>query len=409
MSMQEFSMLTQALSRLEDRPVVVSVERCLNRRHKEAGCQHCIDLCPKQAVSQPECIEVDFEKCVACGLCWRVCPTEVFTLKAIDDRKLFAQIGSLLSQGSSIEVACSLVVKDEAVRSNSQGILELTCLGQLSPSLLIGGIVAGEELIWVNDSLCPECQHSSVYSIVKNTVATSRNLLRAFGREPSIFSYQDSMGLLPVKRTSRNTMKVNAEQLSYSRRDLFRSLGRRATREMAEIASNMIENILPAPATPKLLEQYLLAQRLLLAKLLLKLGEPSKDILNLVGLPMAELKISEQCSACGLCCKFCPTGALQSEASDNDIKLTFATIYCVACGICQKVCPSNSIKFSYEINTTRLVEQEPEILMRCKATSCTICDAPCTSNDPESLCFVCQKRSEQRETLSGSSLGLRGL
>ncbi len=407
MSMLEFTMLTQALSRLDDQPIVVSMERCLNRRHKDAGCHRCIDLCPKRAISQPECIEVDLEKCVACGLCWRVCPTEVFALKVVDDRRLLAQVSSLVSQGNRLEVACSRAVRDEAIRSGCQSMLELTCLGQLSSALLIGSIVAGAEAIWLNDSLCPECQLSSVYSVVRDTVATSRNLLRAFGQKQSVFSYQDSAGLLLAKGTGSSAMKVRAEHLSYSRRQLFRSLGSKVAREVAEMASNVVEDIVSAPTAARMLKQHLPEQRLLLARLLLKLGKPTKDSLHLGRLPMAEVKISDQCCACDLCSKFCPTGALKSEASDDDIKFTFTTIYCIACGLCLKVCPSDAIKLSYEVSTARLVEQEPEVLLRCELTPCTMCSSPCASNGPAQLCFVCRKKVERQEALSSSSLELQ--
>ncbi len=404
-----FTMLNQVLSRLDDRPIVVSVERCLNRRHKDAGCHRCIDLCPKQAISQPECIEVDDERCVACGLCWRVCPTDVFALKAVDDRKLLAQLCSLLSKGRRIEVACSRAVRDEALRSNCPGVLELTCLGQISSALLIGGIVAGAEAIWLNDSLCHECELGVSHTIVKDTVATSRNLLRAFGRESSVFSYQDSPALLSTKGVSRAAMGVRAEELAYSRRDLFRFLGSQAAREVTEIAFNVMENIVSAPTTARILEPHLPAQRLLLAELILKLGKPVIDSLHLGRLPVAEVRFSDQCSACGLCAKFCPTGALKSETSDDDIKLTFTTIHCIACGICLKVCPSDAIKLSYEISTAKLAEQEPEVLVRSKLAPCTMCGAPCASNSPEPLCFVCRKREERQKALSKSSLGLRPL
>ncbi len=407
MSVLEFTMLTQALSRLEERPIVVSAEQCLNSRHKDADCHRCIDLCPKQAISQREYMEVDAERCVACGLCWRVCPTEVFTLKAVDDRNLLAQLCSLLSQGNRLEVACSRAVREGTIRSGSSGILELTCLGQLSSALLIGSIVAGAEAIWINDSLCPECALGSIYSTVKDTVATSRSLLGAFGREQSIFSYQDSAWLLPAKGASSAAVKVRAEQPLYSRRDLFHSLGSRVARGVTEMAFSVMEDFVSTPNAAKTLEQHLPARRLLLAQLLLKLGKPAKGSLNLDRLPMAQVKFSDHCSACGLCSKFCPTGALKSEASDDDIKFTFTTIYCIACGICRKVCPNDAIKLSCEISTARLIEQEPEVLMRCAAALCAVCGVPCASNGPQPLCFVCRKRVERQKTLSSSLLALR--
>lgn len=409
MSMLAFTtFIYQVLSKLEDQPVGVAVERCLNRHHKDAGCHRCIDLCPQQAISQLEYIQVDTEKCVNCGLCWCVCPTEVFTLKAVDERKLLAQVGSLLSQGNRLEFACSRAAGDEILRSNCAGVLELNCLGQLSPLLLVGSIVAGAETIWLNDSLCHECKLRANHAIVEETVGVTRSLIRAFGREQSVFNYKDSADLLSGEGVGRTAVRLRAEDSLLSRRDVFRSLGGRAALELTDMASNMIRDILSFPATGKSLEQHIPMRRRLLARLLAKLGKPATDLLDLSSLPMAEIVVNDRCSACGLCSRFCPTGALQSEASDDDIKFTFTTAYCIACGICQKVCPSDAIKLSYEIRTSRLIEQEPEVLVHRELSLCTICGAQCVSNGSEPLCFVCRKNKDRRKALSNSLFEVTG-
>lgn len=53
------------------------------------GCVYCINACPKDAISVSEhvnekgynTIEVDEEKCVCCGSCYRVCPDYVFEIR----------------------------------------------------------------------------------------------------------------------------------------------------------------------------------------------------------------------------------------------------------------------------------------------------------------------------------------
>lgn len=59
--------------------VLVNAERC-----KE--CELCIHHCPKQAISKQDTlnhagyypVQVDDDKCIACGICYTTCPDGVF-------------------------------------------------------------------------------------------------------------------------------------------------------------------------------------------------------------------------------------------------------------------------------------------------------------------------------------------
>ncbi len=53
------------------------------------GCGYCINACPKGAVVLSglvnekgyETIKVEEEKCIVCGMCYRVCPDYVFEIR----------------------------------------------------------------------------------------------------------------------------------------------------------------------------------------------------------------------------------------------------------------------------------------------------------------------------------------
>ncbi|AWI04391.1 4Fe-4S binding protein [Clostridium drakei] len=52
------------------------------------GCYYCVKACPKEAITVSDevnlkgyaVIKVDEEKCIACGMCYTVCPDYVFEL-----------------------------------------------------------------------------------------------------------------------------------------------------------------------------------------------------------------------------------------------------------------------------------------------------------------------------------------
>lgn len=389
------SVFSRLLSGLDGSPLTLVSEACLNSWHKDAGCRRCIESCPRQALTQGDGIEIHADMCVTCGICWRVCPTEALTLKNIDDRKLLSQIPLLLGEASHVELSCPRAMKDGAIESGNQSILELACLGQLSPGVLIAIVAAGAEAVWLNDSPCPECELGGTHAIVRRTIAITRDLLGAFGKEQSIFCYQDSAGLFSADSAGSSAMRVRADDIVYSRRDLFRLLRAGGTWELTKAMSGMMDDILPIPQAG-LPEQRLPGQRLILARLLPRLGKPSPCSLNLSSLPAAQVEIQGECSACGLCSKFCPTGALRNEVQEGKCKLTFAAIYCVACGICQRVCPSYAIHLSDEVEVERLVNLRGEVLRQCELASCAMCGTACSSTGPEPLCFVCRKKARQR-------------
>lgn len=65
-------------------------ERCLNRRHRAAGCTECVASCPVDVIvlvdSAPT---LDEETCVRCGLCLHSCPTGVFRQANAAEAQLF--------------------------------------------------------------------------------------------------------------------------------------------------------------------------------------------------------------------------------------------------------------------------------------------------------------------------------
>lgn len=62
--------------------------KAIAKPEKCQGCTYCVQICPKNAISQTDetngkgyrPIKVDLDKCIGCAACYTVCPDYVFTI-----------------------------------------------------------------------------------------------------------------------------------------------------------------------------------------------------------------------------------------------------------------------------------------------------------------------------------------
>ena len=60
--------------RLACDPAVNVTQSCVRRRFRYASCRACVDICPAQAFSVSDRLELDPRRCLSCGDCLFVCP-----------------------------------------------------------------------------------------------------------------------------------------------------------------------------------------------------------------------------------------------------------------------------------------------------------------------------------------------
>lgn len=76
-------------------PAIEVTHACVRRRFRHAACSACADVCPAQVFSFTEMgISVDEQRCIGCGDCLFVCPTEAIT--DITPRKRFLRGDTLV-------------------------------------------------------------------------------------------------------------------------------------------------------------------------------------------------------------------------------------------------------------------------------------------------------------------------
>ena len=54
-------------------PAVIDEDKCV-------GCGACVDVCPTEAITMNDIAHIDAETCVDCGTCVEECPQEAISL-----------------------------------------------------------------------------------------------------------------------------------------------------------------------------------------------------------------------------------------------------------------------------------------------------------------------------------------
>ncbi len=352
---------------------------CLRLRHKKSGCRLCLDNCPTGAISFDQSLVIDSALCNGCSICANVCPTEVFLLSGLSYESLLADVRG----ASIIEFTCSQW-------QQGQDSLKVPCLGYLSESVLVGGIVCGAQTVTLNITPCKECNHALGLRVAANSLKQANRILALFG--------------LPGKISARVSKPVSGyipgEVNHYSRRELFSCLGK-GTRGMvaSAIEGTVSEREMPAK-TKVTLETSLPKKRSLLLEHVRKLGEPVTDRAKADDLPFAQVEISDRCNGCGRCVTFCPTGALKSYEEGDRQVIDFSLGHCLACNLCRDICPEGAIVYSTDFNPCDLITDERKILIEHKKSLCLRCGQPYVGDYGSKVCLDCRKKRGLEEWLA---------
>ena len=96
-----------------------------------------------------------------------------------------------------------------------------------------------------------------------------------------------------------------------------------------------------------------------------QLGEPAVETIDSRQFGTVSID-EEQCSACGMCAVFCPTGALKKsdERPEDGVGsyLEFQAFDCANCRMCADVCMKKCLTVSSEVPADELFDFEPRLI-----------------------------------------------
>ena len=374
--------------------VVQQTERCLNARHRAAGCRRCVTLCPVAALTLVDGKPVlDEEQCVKCGLCLHGCPTEVFTQANAAESQLIRTVEQLPRQ--PVALVCALhPTPQHTTTPVTTTVQHRRCLAALSLAQLLALSADGERAVWLDDTPCRDCPIGQAQSHLQQTAATANTLLQAFARSRTLF-LQSSQADQPTTAAT-NPRFIDGANPPVSRRGLFAVLGRAIHTQShpTTLAPSSAADNQPLPVHARL-PQQIPAERTALQARLQQWVPGEQAAIDVTALPFAAVQVDPTlCSACGLCARFCPTGALQFTVAAAHFRLSFQPTLCLDCPICTVACPEKAIRLGDTVSTDALLTNEWLPLLAGSLTPCRQCGVPTadqTNEQRPALCYSCRQ------------------
>jgi len=339
--------------------------KCLKAQFPDYICDKCSKYCPCQAIGAVGQIEVDGEKCDACGLCAGICPGEAFTL----EEPSYAQVAVEAREKGKITLTCR--------KTQSLGAFTVPCLGYLPEILLMGLVLSCHRVRLLYDARrCAGCSRQSG-SLLEERLNRIKGLACGLGRP----------GVL--------VLEEDEEEEAISRGEFFAFL---TTRTKA------LAHRLPIPGfeeKPREIRKKALPESReifleMLAEVPLKL-EPvpvsGKDW------PFSQVQVHDRCDGCGDCALFCPTGALRVEDRGRGQELLHTGAWCLNCGLCLAKCPRQAISKREVLDLNLMVTGTGIAVKNLEASPCHRCGRPVkvTGNDQErGLCSLCEQEAGHR-------------
>ncbi len=402
----------------------VHEEHCLNRRFRQRACTICQDVCPVHAIRvdlgstyglNPPRVTLDANACARCGLCLHACPAGAFTHPGLPEfqRRLHRAAAHLAP--TPLELTCPVRPEGETTAPVGARLQTGRCLAALSLADLIDLVRPRQHDLWLDDRGCAECPLGAVHDDIAHTVEQANALLEAWGHPARVrlstvgarhaVPPHDGAGDGASEGTQRVVPVYDAQQPPLSRRELITFLRDAAARAALTAAQDLVPS-LPEASTlspQQRLKYHLPYHRRHLTAALQRLGAPAQETIDLRDLPWTVVQVSEACSACQLCARFCPTAAIRyhtiEEEGTERFLLTFVPPDCVDCGICALACPEDAIAYMNVIYTEWLVTREEALLHQGNLVPCEDCGQPTAEADPP-VCYTCKPRRARAQSLT---------
>lgn len=359
--------------------IALDAGKCIRSLSVESGCNKCEIICPTQAIvlGENRLPSINFSSCVGCGACDAICPNEALVLDDFSATNFFFDF---------IEAEENLI----SCRKN------VPCIAALSVEHLISIAVLKKEIV-LDVGYCQECEVKSTchVQILKNYEEVSY-LLEAMHSDAQVklqnVAYADSTVRQSNRRDFLRSMNL---QTVAKTRHAFET-------EVKKASDELIEHTLEKTDIALLKQKRIPQRRKIFFTAIKRVQKPSLfHIVDATEVSFTSQKLMDEasCSACQMCYRVCPTGALSSDVKNS--KIDFDPFLCIKCHICHDVCEPNAISLATSYNIKEFFEPEVQNLIHFQVRRCNECNVIFSTNNNEKLCYRCKTEEEEARSLWG--------
>jgi NAD-dependent dihydropyrimidine dehydrogenase PreA subunit/coenzyme F420-reducing hydrogenase delta subunit len=148
---------------------------CARYRTTKSQCQKCLDFCPVPEAIRitEEGVEIT-EKCIACGVCYSVCPNGALLLKDGDEHLSHVLTQLLTEHGNQIiRVTCQHGEEPAEIRVH--------CLSRLTEAFFLDAFRLGASNVEILQPTCKGCSYAKASPWLENVVTIVKDLLTFVG------------------------------------------------------------------------------------------------------------------------------------------------------------------------------------------------------------------------------------
>jgi len=340
--------------------IKLEASRCVRSLTKESGCNKCEVICPVDAIvigSNP-LPSINLSTCMACGACDGVCPNEALPLDNFSPSEFFFDF---IEEQNGGFISCKKNVP---------------CIASLSVEYLISIAVLKKRII-LDMGHCKNCEiaHTCYPQILKN--------------------YEEAEYLLEAMQSDA---EIKLQNVAYEPVDSSRSIkqtrvtktSREFENEVKKATDELVKHISQKEDVALLKQKQIPQKRKIFFTAIKRVKKPSVyhvvDALE-VSFTSAKLMDEQTCTACQMCYRLCPTGALSSDIKNS--KIDFDPFLCIKCNTCHDVCEPNAITLSPSYNIKEFFKPTLQNLISFDVRRCDECGMIFSTNSDTNLCNRC--------------------
>ncbi|MDD5372047.1 MAG: 4Fe-4S binding protein [Sulfurimonas sp.] len=360
--------------------IQLKASRCVRLLSKESECNRCEVICPTEAIviANNPLPAINFSICVGCGACDALCPNEALSLDEFNPTDFFFNF----MQESENLISC---------RKN------VPCIAALNIENIISIALLKKETVF-DMGHCNECSiaHKCKPQIERNYEEASY-MLQAMMSD-SIIKLENVKYEEPkeIKESSRREFfsKVNLANVAKTKLQF--------EKEVQKATDELVEHTLQNSDIALLKQKRITDRRKLFFTAIRRTKKPSQfHIVEADEMTFTSMKLldGDKCTACQMCYRVCPSGALTSDIKNS--KIDFDPFLCIKCNTCHDVCESDAITLSPTYNVKEFFEPEVHNLIKFSVRRCDECSVIFSSNSNDRLCYRCKAEDEEAKELWG--------